>query len=69
MGEAGFKLKRLTPIPLIGNLYRLIREVILSKRKKVGPLENFELFYEEILKTKQINTRVRRARQTSSVSA
>lgn len=68
MSANGFKLKRLTSIPLIGNLYRLIREVILSKRKKVGALENFELFYEEILKTKQINNRVRRARQVSTVS-
>ncbi len=41
----------------------------MSKPKKVGALENFELFYEEILKTKPINTRVRRARQLSSVSA
>ena len=40
----------------------------MSKRKKVGALENFELFYEEILKTKQINNRVRRARQVSTVS-
>ena len=39
----------------------------MSKRKRVGPLEDFKLFYEEIVNINPINTRIRRIRQQSSV--
>lgn len=46
----------------------LICEVILSSKKKVGALENFELFYEEIAKSKVLQNRVRRIRQATAAA-
>jgi hypothetical protein len=41
----------------------------LSSKKPLAALDNFELFYEEIAKTKVLANRVKRVRQTSVVIA
>jgi hypothetical protein len=51
---------------LIGTLFWLICEVILSSKKPLAALDNFELFYEEITKTKVLQNRVKRVRQVSA---
>lgn len=53
---------------LIGKLNRVKREVILSSTKSKEALENFQLFYEEIVNIKP-QSRIRRIRQQSSAAA
>jgi len=40
----------------------------LSKKRLSQPLDEFYLFYEEIIQTVPVRTRIRRVRQTSSIN-
>jgi len=40
----------------------------LSKKRLSQPLDDFSLFYEEIIQVAPVRSRIRRIRQTSSVS-
>lgn len=55
--------KRLTHKPLIDNLMPVNREDTLSSKIKVGALDDFKLFYEELVNTKPLQGRLKRARK------